>query len=265
MAGPLNGKLVTVFGGSGFVGRHAVRALARAGWRVRVAVRRPDLAGFLQPLGFGRADPGGAGEPALPLVDRTGTRRGRRRRQPRRYPRPLRPAELRGCAGLRRAGDRGGGAGRRHHKSDPRLGDRRRSGLPGALCAQQGPGRGRRLAAVPEAVMLRPSIVFGPEDQFFNRFAKMAQISPVLPVIGPRHALPAGLCRRRRRGHRRDSGRARPEGNHLRTRRSGGAHLPAVPRTAARRDLSQAADRAGAVLGGEAAGDAFCRCCRARR
>ena len=47
----MNGKLVTVFGGSGFVGRHVVRALAKRGYRVRVAVRRPDLAGHLQPLG----------------------------------------------------------------------------------------------------------------------------------------------------------------------------------------------------------------------
>ena len=46
-----HGKLVTVFGGSGFVGRHTVRALARNGWRVRAAVRRPDLAGHLQPMG----------------------------------------------------------------------------------------------------------------------------------------------------------------------------------------------------------------------
>jgi uncharacterized protein YbjT (DUF2867 family) len=45
------GRLVTVFGGSGFVGRHAVEALARDGWRVRAAVRRPDLAGHLQPMG----------------------------------------------------------------------------------------------------------------------------------------------------------------------------------------------------------------------
>ena len=51
MTTPLNGKLVTVFGGSGFVGRYVVRALARRGWRVRVAVRRPDLAFYLQPLG----------------------------------------------------------------------------------------------------------------------------------------------------------------------------------------------------------------------
>ncbi|MFL1875547.1 SDR family NAD(P)-dependent oxidoreductase, partial [Hansschlegelia beijingensis] len=48
---PVGDKLVTVFGGSGFIGRHVVRALARDGWRVRVAVRRPDLAGHLQPLG----------------------------------------------------------------------------------------------------------------------------------------------------------------------------------------------------------------------
>jgi len=51
MAESGNGKLVTIFGGSGFVGRYAVRALARRGWRVRAAVRRPDLAGHLQPMG----------------------------------------------------------------------------------------------------------------------------------------------------------------------------------------------------------------------
>ena len=49
--------LAVVFGGSGFVGRHVVRALAKRGWRVRAAVRRPDLAGHLQPMGVGRPDP----------------------------------------------------------------------------------------------------------------------------------------------------------------------------------------------------------------
>src|SRR4051812_10069023 len=48
---PASQQLITVFGGSGFIGRHVVRALAKRGYRVRVAVRRPDLAGFLQPLG----------------------------------------------------------------------------------------------------------------------------------------------------------------------------------------------------------------------
>src|SRR5690606_4167501 len=51
MAAPLTGRLVTVFGGSGFLGRHLVQALARRGWRIRVVVRRPDLAGHVQPLG----------------------------------------------------------------------------------------------------------------------------------------------------------------------------------------------------------------------
>ena len=72
--------MATVFGGSGFVGRYAVAALAKQGWRVRAAERRPDLAGFLQPAGLRRAGRPGAGQPAL---SRLGAR-ARRWRQVRR-------------------------------------------------------------------------------------------------------------------------------------------------------------------------------------
>ena len=64
--------LVTVFGGSGFLGRHVVRALAKRRFRIRVAVRRPELAGHLQPLGTRRADPRRAGQSALSALGRGG-------------------------------------------------------------------------------------------------------------------------------------------------------------------------------------------------
>ncbi len=59
------------------------------------------------------------------------------------------------------------------------------------------------LAAKPDAIIMRPSIIFGPEDTFFNRFGSMARASPALPLIGGgANALPAGICRRCRAGHR---------------------------------------------------------------
>ena len=106
-----NDTLITVFGGSGFLGRHLVRALAKRHYRIRVAVRRPDLAGHLQPLG--RV---GQIHAVQANVRHTGFGRGggarrRRRHQPRRHPVRARPAALRHGAGVRR---RAGGAGGRH-------------------------------------------------------------------------------------------------------------------------------------------------------
>src|SRR5208283_3222180 len=117
--------LVTVFGGSGFLGRHVVRALAARGYRIRVAVRRPDLAFHLQPLG--------------------------------------RVGQIHAV------------------QANVRYPDSLSQALRGADAAVNLVGV---LAAMPSARILRPSVVFGPEDQFFNRFAAMAQKMPVLPLIG---------------------------------------------------------------------------------
>jgi NADH dehydrogenase len=185
MAGPLNGKLVTVFGGSGFVGRHAVRALAKAGWRVRVAVRRPDLAGFLQPLGsVGQIQAVQANlryrwsiekavEEADAVVNLVGIL----------APSGRQTFEAVQAFGARAVAEAAKAAGVRNLTHLSAIGaDPGSAALYARTKAQ---GEAGVLAAFPEAVVLRPSIVFGPEDEFFNRFAKMAQVSPVLPVIGP--------------------------------------------------------------------------------
>src|SRR5207302_354946 len=108
--------LVTVFGGSGFLGRHVVRALAKRGYRIRVAVRRPDLAGHPQPLG--------------------------------------RVAQVHAV------------------QANP------------LYARSKATGEKLVLAAMPSATILRPSVVFGPEDDFFNKFAAMARIAPALPLVG---------------------------------------------------------------------------------
>ena len=185
-ASPLE-TLVTVFGGSGFLGRHVVRALAKRGYRIRVAVRRPDLAGHLQPLGrVGQIHavqanlryPGSVEAAArdADVVDQSG-----------RHPVRARPAAVRRGAGLRRRGGGAGGGGLRR-AAHPRLGDRRRRRCAVALCALA--RRWARSWCSPpcrDATILRPSIVFGPEDDFFNQFAAIARISPALPLIGGGH------------------------------------------------------------------------------
>lgn len=185
MAGPLNGRLVTVFGGSGFVGRHAVRALAKAGWRVRVAVRRPDLAGFLQPLGsVGQIQAIQANlryrwsiekavEEADAVVNLVGIL----------APSGRQTFEAVQAFGARAVAEAAKAAGVRSLTHLSAIGADPAS--PALYARTKAEGEAGVFAAVPEAVVLRPSIVFGPEDEFFNRFAKMAQMSPVLPVIGP--------------------------------------------------------------------------------
>ncbi len=224
--------LVTVFGGSGFIGRHVVRALAKRGYRIRVAVRRPDLAGFLQPLGnVGQISFVQANLRYRKSVDRA-VRRRRLRRQLRRHPVRERAATpSRPCRSSAPALSRKRPAMRRR-QADPHLGDRRRMrhrtrATPAPRAAPKRP----ILSIKPDAIIYRPSIVFGPEDSFFNKFADMARIAPVLPLDRRRQdQVPAGLCRRRRRGgraRRRRQGRRRQD---LRTRRAGSADLPRMSR-----------------------------------
>ncbi|MGI9480620.1 MAG: complex I NDUFA9 subunit family protein [Hyphomicrobiaceae bacterium] len=179
-----HGKLVTVFGGSGFVGRHTVRALARQGWRVRAAVRRPDLAGHLQPMG-------NVGQIHAVQANL-------------RYPDSVRAAvegadavvnlvavlaptgrqtfdslHVKGAAAVARA-TADAGVGRLVHVSA--LGADPKSSAEYARSKALGEQAVRD--AYDRAIILRPSIVFGPEDAFFNRFAGMAAMSPILPLIG---------------------------------------------------------------------------------
>jgi NADH dehydrogenase len=178
------GRLVTVFGGSGFIGRHVVRALARDGWRIRVACRRPDLAGHLQPSGrVGQihavqanlrypASIAAAVRGADAVVNLVGilTETGRQ---------SFDAVQSFGARAVARA-SREAGAKMLVQMSalgaDPQsTSDYARSKAAGEAAAFE---------FYPEANVLRPSIVFGPEDDFFNRFAALARMSPVLPLIG---------------------------------------------------------------------------------
>jgi NADH dehydrogenase len=178
------GSLVTVFGGSGFVGRHAVRALAADGWRVRAAVRRPDLAGHLQPMGaVGQIHAVQANvrfpdsvrravEGADAVVNLVGilAKSGRQTFQ------AVHTAGARAIAEAARAA----GAKTLVHVSAIGA-DKRSKATYGRTKAA---GEAAVLEQFPDAVILRPSLVFGPEDQLFNRFAAMAGYSPFLPLIG---------------------------------------------------------------------------------
>ena len=176
-------KLVTVFGGSGFLGRHVVRALAKRGYRIRVATRRPELAGHVQPLGnIGQIQPVQANlrvrwsvdravEDADHVVNLVGIlfETGRQKFS------AVQDFGARAVAESARAA----GAGLTHISA---IGADAKS--PSAYARTKALGEKAVLDTVKDAVVLRPSIVFGPEDQFFNRFANMARYSPALPLIG---------------------------------------------------------------------------------
>lgn len=181
---PTETPLVTVFGGSGFIGRYAVRALAKRGWRIRAAVRRPDLAGFLQPMGVvGQIAPvqanirypdsvAAAVDGADAVVNLVGilAPTGRQTFTAIQHEGAARIAEAAAAAGATRLVHVSAIGADRNSKS--------RYARTKAL------GEEAVLSAFPDAVILRPSIVFGQEDEFFNRFAQMAVTAPVLPLIG---------------------------------------------------------------------------------
>jgi uncharacterized protein YbjT (DUF2867 family) len=178
--------LVTVFGGSGFLGRHLVRALARRDYRIRVAVRRPDLAGHLQPLGrVGQIHAvqanvrypdsvTAAARHADVVINLVGIlfERGART-----FP----AVHAEGADAVARAASTIGA--RMIHVSA--IGADANS--PSQYARTKAAGEAAVRAAVPAATMFRPSIMFGPEDNFFNRFAAMARLSPVLPLVGGGH------------------------------------------------------------------------------
>lgn len=177
-------RLVTVFGGSGFVGRHVVRALAERGWRVRVACRRPDLAFHLQPLGrVGQinavqanlrypASVTAALHGAEAAVNLVGIMHQSGRQQ-------FDSVNAFG-AGVVAQAVKNAGIKQFVHMSA--LGADADSESAYARSKAQGEAHVREL--VPNASILRPSVIFGPEDDFFNRFAALARMSPVLPLIG---------------------------------------------------------------------------------
>jgi NADH dehydrogenase len=178
--------LVTVFGGGGFLGRHVVRALANRNYRVRVAVRRPELTGYLQPLGrvgqihavqanvrFPQTVEEAVRE-ADAVINLVGIlyERGRQR---------FDAVQAQGAEAVARAA-RAAGASLLHVSA---IGADENS--PSHYARSKAAGERLVLAAHPEAVIVRPSFAFGPEDEFFNRFAALARLTPALPLPGGGH------------------------------------------------------------------------------
>ena len=175
--------LVTVFGGSGFLGRSVVRALCKRDYRIRVAVRRPELAGHLQPLGkVGQihavqanlrypASVEAAMRDSHVAINLVGilTESGAQ---------TFEAVQGVGAGAVAKAASAAGA--RTVHVSA--IGADENS--PSRYARAKAAGEKAVLAAAPSATIMRPSIVFGPEDQFTNRFASLARISPMLPLIG---------------------------------------------------------------------------------
>ena len=177
------GQLITIYGGSGFVGRNVVRVLAQQGYRIRIAVRRPHLAGHLQPLG----DVGQIHAVQANLRDKASVERaaigadaiinlvgilyesGKQRFETIQH------------FGARTVAEAAKNQGIARYIQFSAIGaDTRSKSHYGRSKAR---GEIDVLNQVKSAIVVRPSIVFGPEDDFFNRFAAMASISPALPLI----------------------------------------------------------------------------------
>jgi NADH dehydrogenase len=177
-------SLVTIYGGSGFVGRHVTQALARTGCRIRIAVRRPDLAGHLQPLGgVGQIHAvqanlrypdsvASAAEGADALVNLVGIlyQTGKQK---------FSAVQAAGAHNIARAAQAEGVKALVHVSA---IGADARS--PSLYAQSKAAGERHVRKAFSDAVILRPSVVFGQDDDFFNRFAALARIAPVLPLIG---------------------------------------------------------------------------------
>lgn len=177
-------KLVTIYGGSGFVGRYIARRMASAGWRVRVAVRRPNEAMHVKPYGVpGQVEPvfcnirddasvRAVMRGADALVNCVGTfdRGGRNN---------FHAVQDEGATRIARIAAEEGVAQLVHLSA---IGA---SAASESIYARtKAAGEAGILAHFPQAIILRPSVIFGAEDQFFNRFAGMARLSPAIPVVG---------------------------------------------------------------------------------
>ncbi len=176
-------ELVTVFGGTGFLGRHVVRKLVKRGYRVRVAVRRPELAGFLQPLGLvgqihavqanvrypdsvaGALKDAHAAVNCVGILVETGTQKfdaliaqGMEK--------VAQAARSKGIKTLVQISALGAGTNDAHYN----------------LANAEGEKKVQHI--FPQAVIFRPSLIFGPEDSFFNKFANLVRFTPMLPLVG---------------------------------------------------------------------------------
>lgn len=177
-------KLVTIYGGSGFVGRYIARRMAKEGWRVRVAVRRPNEAMFVRPYGVvGQVEPvlcnirddasvraallgADAVVNCVGILAETGKNR-------------FNTVQAEGAERIAALAARNGVARMVHVSAIGADTD-----ASSDYAASKGDGEAGVLKHMPNAMILRPSIIFGSEDQFFNRFAGMARMSPFLPVVG---------------------------------------------------------------------------------
>jgi NADH dehydrogenase len=178
--------LVTVFGGSGFLGRHVVRALAYRGYRIRVAVRRPGLAGYLQPMG--RVGQIHAVQANLRYPDSVAAalrdadvavnlvgllfERSRQRFDALMAEGAETVAKAASAVGAPLVHVSAIGADPDSHSHYARA---------------KGEGEQKVHAAQSAAIIVRPSIIFGPEDDFFNRFGAMSRLAPALPLPGGGH------------------------------------------------------------------------------
>lgn len=175
--------LITIFGGSGFLGRHLVRTLAKRRYRIRVAVRRPELAGHLQPLGsvgqihavqanlrYPRSVEAAMRDASI-AINLVGILFERGRQQ----------FDLVQAQGAEQVAIAASAVGAKViHVSA--IGADENS--PSLYAQSKARGESAVLTAAKDAVIVRPSIMFGPEDDFFNRFASMARFLPALPLIG---------------------------------------------------------------------------------
>jgi NADH dehydrogenase len=180
----MTGRIVTVFGGSGFLGRHVVRSLCKQGWRVRVAMRRPHLGGDLKLSGDvgqvqlvqanvrDRPSVRAALEGAEAAVNLVGVlfEKGRQSFQGSHVQGATNIAQLAAEAGVRKLVQVSAIGASKTSRS--------------AYARSKAEAEAAVMQAVPTATILRPSILFGPEDGFFTRFAEMAKMSPALPLIG---------------------------------------------------------------------------------
>jgi NADH dehydrogenase len=184
MADIYRDRIVTVFGGSGFLGRHLVRRLAKRGFRIRAAVRQPNLAHFLQPMGdVGQIQPIAANvrdpdsvslavDGASDVVNLVGILSEG-------WSRKFADIHVEGAATVAQAAKAAGASSLVHVSAlgaDP--------GSASAYARTKAEGEVAVREIFPTATIIRPSIAFGPEDSFFNRFANMARYAAALPLIG---------------------------------------------------------------------------------
>lgn len=177
-------KLVTIYGGSGFVGRYIARRMAKEGWRVRVAVRRPNEAMFVKPYGaVGQVEPvlcnirddasvALAMDGADAVVNCVGilAETSKNKFDTVQHEGAERVARLAAAAGIDTL----------VHLSAIGADESSAS----KYAQSKALGEAGVLAHMPNAMILRPSVVFGPEDDFFNKFAEMSKFGPILPLVG---------------------------------------------------------------------------------